>query len=249
MKFLFRLIVCTVLVINLSDVVIAGRGRSSGGGRSHSTHTSHSTNSRGRGGSSGGWFNWLRGGSNKATTSNSRPVSRPMTPSFNHKSTGFPSASHQHGFTAYGRNYATNYYSGHQPVSHPFQSHFHPPTTCMFISFFNLYFICSFAAKSDDICVYGFFSAVFAYHFIPIPIHHHHDHYYYHYYGSSGPTTPNHVYYDYRNTTEPTRHEPILYNYKAPTTTNSTAATSNSSEEDAPIEAINSNDYLIAGRI
>lgn len=105
-----------------------------------------------------------------------------------------------------------------------------------------------FDVMTDQICfviVGVIISAVFAYHFIPIPMPHH-SHYYYHYYGSSGTTTPQHVYYDYRNSTEPTRYEPILYNYKAPTSNSTTSP--NSSEEDAPIEAINANDYIIAGK-
>lgn len=95
------------------------------------------------------------------------------------------------------------------------------------------------------VCVY-ILSAVFAYHFMPIPIYHH-DHHYYHYYSgsNSGSATPNRVYYDYRNTTESTAHQPILYNYKTPEVNHSLS--DSSSEEEKPIELLNSVDYVIAG--
>lgn len=138
------LLLCVVLV-NIDIIAGRGRGTSSRGSSRHSSPSHGVTGGR----STGGWFNWLRssktgGTSNTGNNINSKPAStRPFAPSFNHKSTGFPSGSYQHGFNTQGHHYATNYYSGYHPIPHPYQSHFQPLTTCLFTFVIFVYFLSS----------------------------------------------------------------------------------------------------------
>lgn len=84
-------------------------------------------------------------------------------------------------------------------------------------------------------------AAVFAYHFVPVSVHHVH-----HY--QSNAQYP--VYYDYRNSSNlntSTPNEPIIYNYSPPANDNVTLSRTSSEENDNETEAINPNNYFIAG--
>lgn len=86
-----------------------------------------------------------------------------------------------------------------------------------------------------------FCAAAFAYHFMPVSVHHVH-----HY--QSNAQYP--VYYDYRNSSNlntSTPNEPIIYNYSPPANGNVTLSRTSSEENDNETEAINPNNYFIAG--
>lgn len=136
--FKILLVFCVIFALNW-QCVDSGRSRTSSRGRV-TYRTNKGTSSGVSGGSGGGWWSWFRGSSSKGnaptttttTTTGSRGAS---PPSLSHKvSAQSPS---RVGFAAYGNNYEANFHHSQanlntnqfRPVSHPYQSHFHPQTT------------------------------------------------------------------------------------------------------------------------
>lgn len=134
--FKILLVFCVIFALHW-ECVDSGRSRSSSRGRV-TYRTNKGSSSGVSGGSGGGWWSWFRGSSSKGnapttTTTGSRGA---PPPSLSHKVSA-QSPSHV-GFAAYGNNYEANFHHSQanvyanqfRPVSHPYQSHFHPqPTT------------------------------------------------------------------------------------------------------------------------
>ncbi|XP_031641134.1 uncharacterized protein LOC116352567 [Contarinia nasturtii] len=169
------------------------RGRGATRGRVSTPYKTKVTNSNGgSSSSSGSWFsNLFKGRSSSASKTNAISTANAKSAaSFK----GIQSPSHI-GFAAYGNNYESNFHhkrpdhNQFRPMSHPYQSHFHPQT------------------------------AVLAYHFMPSPHVHHIHHYVGGNPTTTTPPDHDSIFYDYRSSpssSETRMKEPIMYDYKPP---------------------------------